>query len=137
MPAYGVGCIDRLDGVEHAVVHRRMSVDVALCGAGRITLQVDGEFRPAEHHACPLCALTVVEQSGELAPAVARLVSEFPDVPRDAIGSLLADSYRSVVGWTGRPLVDKAEDLTRLRLEVRTRHAAGGAGNTATPDASS
>jgi hypothetical protein len=136
MSAYGVGCVDRVDGVEHAVVHHRFSSDTALCGAGRITLVVEGEFDPGERYACPLCALAVVEEDGELAPAVARLVAEFPDVPPDVVVSLLSDSYRSVIGWTERPLVDKAEDLTRLRLEVRTRHPAGrgrGTGPGATP----
>ena len=131
MASYGIGCVDRLDGVEHAVVHRHLAPDVALCGAGRITLQVEGDFQPSDRYACPLCAHSVVEQSGELAPAIMRLIAEFPDVPPDAVVSMLSDSYRSVVGWTERPLVDKAEDLTRLRLEARTRHSAGDLGRLA------
>jgi hypothetical protein len=56
--------------------------------------------------------------------ALVRLSEQFPDVPRDAITSLFGDSYRVVVDVTGEPLVDKAEQLTRLRLEMRTRHPA-------------
>lgn len=56
--------------------------------------------------------------------ALARLEEQFPDVPRDTIRSLFGDSYQTVVDVTGEPLVDKAEDLARLRLEIRTRHAA-------------
>jgi hypothetical protein len=56
--------------------------------------------------------------------ALARLDEQFPDVPRTAITSLFGDSYRTVVDVSGEPLVDKAEELTRLRLEMRTRHAA-------------
>lgn len=58
--------------------------------------------------------------------ALARLNHEFPDVPHDAITSLFGDSYQLVVDVSGEPLVDKAEELTRLRLEVRTRHPAIG-----------
>lgn len=56
--------------------------------------------------------------------ALARLITQFPDVPHDVITSLFGDSYQVVVEATGAPLVDKAEELTRLRLEVRTRHPA-------------
>ena len=56
--------------------------------------------------------------------ALARLDLQFPDVPHDAITSLFGDSYQIVVGVTGEPLVNKAEELTRLRLEMRTRHPA-------------
>lgn len=56
--------------------------------------------------------------------ALARLADEFPDVPHDVITSLFGDSYQVVVEATGAPLVGKAEELARLRLEVRTRHPA-------------
>jgi hypothetical protein len=60
----------------------------------------------------------------ELDSAAARLCAEFSDVPSAAVTSLLGDSYQLVVQTSGLPLVDKAEELTRLRLEVRTRHPA-------------
>jgi hypothetical protein len=56
--------------------------------------------------------------------ALRHLLGQFPDVPPDVITSMFGDSYQVVVDTTGAPLVDKAEELTRLRLEVRTRHAA-------------
>ena len=56
--------------------------------------------------------------------ALARLNRQFPDVPHDAVTSVFGDSYRLVVEVSGEPLVDKAEELTRLRLEMRTRHPA-------------
>lgn len=124
MTAFAVGCVSELDGFEHAAVHRHVGLDIALCGAGRITLRIDGEFDPADSYACPSCALLVVEHSGELGPSVERLRREFPDAPRDVVTSMLADSYRTVVGVTDKPLVSKAEDLTRLRLEARMQHPA-------------
>lgn len=60
----------------------------------------------------------------ELDGAIARLREEFPDVPGDAVTSVMGDSYQLVVTVSGQPLIDRAEDLARLRLEVRTRHAA-------------
>ena len=57
----------------------------------------------------------------ELDSAILRLVDEFPGVPADAVVSIVGDSYRVVVEATGEPLVEKAEELARLRLEVRTR----------------
>lgn len=60
----------------------------------------------------------------ELEPSLARLCRNFPGVPHDVIASVLGDSYRVVVEASGEPLVDKAEVLTRLRLEVRTRRPA-------------
>lgn len=60
----------------------------------------------------------------ELDNALAQLADQFPDVPLDAIASMLGESYRVVVEASGRPLVDKAEQLARLRLEVRTRRPA-------------
>lgn len=60
----------------------------------------------------------------ELDRALARLCRQFPDVPRSAVASLLGDSYHTVVTASGEPRVDRAEELTRLRLEVRTRHPA-------------
>jgi hypothetical protein len=56
----------------------------------------------------------------DLADAVTRLCRQFPGTPRDAIRSVLGDSYLVVVDAAGRPDVDKAEELARLRLEVRT-----------------
>lgn len=61
--------------------------------------------------------------SAALADSLARLESGFPDVPRDVIAGLLGDSYLTVVNVAGEPLVDEAERLATLRLEVRTRHA--------------
>ena len=60
----------------------------------------------------------------ELDVPVRRLCRQFPGVPRDAIASLLGDSYRVVVEATGLPQVAAAERLACLRLEVRTRHPA-------------
>jgi hypothetical protein len=60
--------------------------------------------------------------------ALERLNGQFPDVPHDAIRSVFGDSYRVVVDVAGEPLVDKAEELTCLRLEMRTRHPARSAG---------
>jgi hypothetical protein len=60
--------------------------------------------------------------------ALTRLNAQFPDLPQDAIRSVFGDSYRLVVDVSGQPLVDKAEELTRLRLEMRTRHPAVEAG---------
>lgn len=56
--------------------------------------------------------------------ALARLDQQFPDVPHHAITSVFGDSYQVVVDVSGEPLVDKAEELARLRLEMRTRHPA-------------
>lgn len=60
----------------------------------------------------------------ELEVPVRRLCRQFPGVPRDAVASILGDSYRVVVEATGRPQVAAAERLACLRLEVRTRHPA-------------
>lgn len=57
----------------------------------------------------------------ELDPVILRLVEEFPGVPHDAVASIVGDSYRLVVEACGEALVGKAEELARLRLEVRTR----------------
>lgn len=57
----------------------------------------------------------------ELDSAIVHLTAQFPDVPHDAIVSIVGDSYRVIVEAVGCPLVDKAEELARLRLEVRTR----------------
>lgn len=59
-----------------------------------------------------------------LEAAIDLLTAQFPDVPHSVITSMLGDSYRTVVEVTGQPLVAKAEELTRLRLEIRTRHPA-------------
>ena len=60
----------------------------------------------------------------EMDGALTRLREQFPDVPADAVTSILGDSYQLVVSVSGQPLVGRAEDLARLRLEVRTRHPA-------------
>jgi hypothetical protein len=60
----------------------------------------------------------------ELDVTVRRLCRQFPGVPRNSVTSILGDSYRVVVEATGRPEVEAAERLARLRLEVRTRHPA-------------
>lgn len=60
----------------------------------------------------------------EVEAVLARLCRQFPWVPRDVIASMLGDSYRIVVEASGRPLICRAEELTRLRLEVRTRRPA-------------
>lgn len=56
--------------------------------------------------------------------ALRRLSAEFPDAPRDVITSLFTDSYLALVEVSRSALVAKTEELTRLRLEVRTRHPA-------------
>jgi len=58
-----------------------------------------------------------------------RLCQQFPDVRRDVISSLLDDCSRIVLEVAGTPLTDKTEELTRLRLEIRTRHPAYDAEN--------
>lgn len=57
---------------------------------------------------------------GELDSALVRLCLEFPGTPQDVVRSVLGDSYEVVVNATGQPLLDKVEELARLRLEVRT-----------------
>lgn len=61
----------------------------------------------------------------ELAGPLHRLTVGFPDVPADAVASILGDAYLTVVTATGRPEVPRAEELATLRLEVRTRHPIG------------
>lgn len=56
--------------------------------------------------------------------SLARLGRQFPWVPRDTIASILGESYRLVVEASGRPLVDRAEELARIRLEIRTHRTA-------------
>lgn len=62
------------------------------------------------------------EPADELHSPLRRLVAGFPDVPSDVVASFLADAYILVVTSTGEPLVDKAEQLATLRLEIRTGH---------------
>ena len=62
--------------------------------------------------------------ASELDHALRRLCEQFPDVPTDAVASVLGDSYQAVVEASGQPLVNKGEELARLRLEVRTGHPA-------------
>lgn len=64
-------------------------------------------------------------ESPELAEPLHRLTTGFPDVPADAVASILGDAYVLVATASGQPLVDKAEELAQLRLEVRTRHPLG------------
>ena len=56
--------------------------------------------------------------------AIALLRAQFPDVPCDVVTSVFTDSFIVVVDAAGEPLVDKAEELARIRLELRTRHPA-------------
>ena len=56
--------------------------------------------------------------------ALARLCAEFPELPQDVISSVLDDSLQTVVEASGQRLVQKGEELARIRLEVRTRHPA-------------
>lgn len=49
-----------------------------------------------------------------------RLCRQFPGIPRDVVASVLGDSFQAVVDAVNAPMVDKAEELTRIRLEVRT-----------------
>lgn len=60
----------------------------------------------------------------EYEAALSRLCHNFPDVPHDPVASMLSDSYQRVVEISGLPLIDSAEKLARLRLEVRTGHPA-------------
>ncbi|HET7309696.1 MAG TPA: hypothetical protein VFJ17_00060 [Mycobacteriales bacterium] len=66
-----------------------------------------------------------VYQSPELAQPLSRLTAGFPDVPADAVASILGDAYVTVATASGEPQVDRAEALAQLRLEVRTRHPLG------------
>ena len=66
-----------------------------------------------------------VMERPELAGPLRRLIAGFPDVPADAIASILGDAYMVVVTASGRPQVDRAAELAQLRLEVRTRHPLG------------
>jgi hypothetical protein len=61
-------------------------------------------------------------EGAELAGPLHRLALGFPDVPVDVVSSMLSDAYVLVVTACGEPRVDRAEELARLRLEVRTRH---------------
>lgn len=61
---------------------------------------------------------------GERDDVVERLADQFPDVPADVVVAIFGDAFQLVVERAGLPLVDKAEELARLRLEVRTRHPA-------------
>ena len=61
---------------------------------------------------------------GERDDVIERLVRQFPDVPGDVVASIFGDVFQVVVECTGLPLVGKAEEFARLRLEVRTRHPA-------------
>lgn len=63
-----------------------------------------------------------IAENQQLEASLHRLIAGFPDVPPDVVSSLLGDSYITVVRAAGRPLVDEAERLATLRLEVRTRH---------------
>ncbi|HWC36388.1 MAG TPA: hypothetical protein VG650_16390 [Mycobacteriales bacterium] len=60
----------------------------------------------------------------QMADALVELCAQFPWVPRDVVASVLGDSYRTVVEARGVAMVGKAEELTRIRLEVRTHHPA-------------
>ena len=59
------------------------------------------------------------EDRARVDEAVGRLARDYPMVPWDAVVSLFSDSYRTVVEASGQPLVDRAEDLTRMRLDIR------------------
>lgn len=63
-----------------------------------------------------------MDDQGRLEVVLRYLLLGFPDVPPDAITMMLGDSYLTVVTAAGKPLVDEAERLATLRLEVRTRH---------------
>jgi hypothetical protein len=56
----------------------------------------------------------------DLFAALSRLTAQFPSESSDSISTLLCDSVRVVAKATGEPLVGKAEELARLRLETRT-----------------
>jgi hypothetical protein len=43
------------DGKRHAAVRRRIVQQVALCGAGRIVIKVEGGFDPTDWMSCPRC----------------------------------------------------------------------------------
>lgn len=55
------------------------------------------------------------------AAAADRLSREFPDVAPATVREILTDSQRVVLGTLGVHDVDKAAELARLRIEVRTR----------------
>ena len=55
----------------------------------------------------------------ELDAAVMRLSHDYPQVPHDAVVSMLGDCYAVVVEASGQPLVGKAEQLARMRLDIR------------------
>jgi hypothetical protein len=50
----GVGLVQPVDGVFHAVSSRFGRL-TAVCGAGRITTLVLGQFDPNDRHACAAC----------------------------------------------------------------------------------
>ena len=72
----------------------------------------------------PTCAPSSSPSDAELLLALDRLCRQFPGLPRDVIVSVLGDSFQVVVDAADAPLVDKAEELARIRLEVRTGRAA-------------
>ncbi len=59
------------------------------------------------------------EDAIQVDEAVKRLAHDYPTVPWDAVVSLFSDSYRTVIEASGAPLVDRAEDLARMRLDIR------------------
>jgi len=56
--------------------------------------------------------------------AIDRLCMQFPDPGEEVIKSVYRDSLRLVTDMVGEPESDKAEEIARTRLEVRTRRPA-------------
>ena len=59
------------------------------------------------------------DDTAQIDAAVASLVREFRGVPHDTVVSMLTDAYQLVIDNAGAPLVERAVDLTRIRLELK------------------
>jgi hypothetical protein len=56
------GFVRPLDGFVH-VVKRRLTGNIALCGAGRIATELVGRFDPEAADACPSCSALVTTEA--------------------------------------------------------------------------
>ena len=62
--------------------------------------------------------------SPKFAGVTARLRAQFADIDEREIVRVLEDSYELEYATMGEPALDRAEQLARLRLEIRARHPA-------------
>jgi hypothetical protein len=69
-------------------------------------------------------ATSVASRLAELQAAADALWRQFPDLPREAVLGALTHSLCVVVGTLGYPVLERAQALARLRLEIRAGHPA-------------